>query len=205
MQIGEYWADEDGSLTPADGDASHEAIVLARVRSEVLDYLGIQDNEIDPDVLCDPTAWRNALAIGQHDAESWIATLRSSMPSLPHLAEVIAAAQDKADLREYAVQRYGWTWIRGTAIGVRDFSEDSRRRLKSCLDEVLDLDGVEAGEEPTWEVHVLGKPGVRMVHHDDLLETPTAEVPVGVNAKNGLASHLDRTQSHPCYGGNLGD
>ena len=208
----EFWITTDGSLLDADNDNSpgHEAHVICHARSLILGHLGINLGHFGEDDLGDDSIWGGILKLAGYrldvDALAWLSDLIGATEDERLARKLAAMANDNCDLRLAAITEWGWIWVRGDTVGIRDLTPEMRRRFMAGLENIFDTLGIEPGTEPDLSVNVHKSGGVRVMSYEEIREghSPSA-APVGVLAGNGYASHLDRSATPACYRGGLGD
>ncbi|MDP1712550.1 MAG: hypothetical protein Q8K86_08845 [Candidatus Nanopelagicaceae bacterium] len=131
---GEWWLDEGGQPTFADGDisdANHQVVALQSA-------LGIDLNDASvPEMIA-----------GEPLSDEAIAWLRQNGSQ----EEAIEYLKDGSDPRDYALEQMGWIRVKDTNFQVMDFNDEALSRIADFIHEELSQEG--EPEESEEEVYI---------------------------------------------------
>lgn len=229
---GEYWIDDCGQALYADGDVgdrNHEAFVLEQAMSGVLDALNLS---FDDDNRSLHDFWEavdtfNADNIEDYktsdkfrDPEDTMITLLKRMGKwTPQLGELLDCALDRLehplyalpdtpkDVREFAIVRWGWGWVKENWIGIHRFDKETRQRIVRGIDDILDQEGFSHEDDKpiVWEIRIYSSKR-RMLGTRDQLKYRFCErdpLPFSIEALTAVAKEqvrqMDLAIELPCY------
>jgi len=180
---GEYWIHDDGDAEYCDGDIgdmNHEGIVLNRVQRDIVEKVGdvkkdtgsglargiyVTDDGVDWD------GWKDAKAnellvqrygeqADDHEDEGEELLLQAAHGGGVS-DEEWEAAEGLGDLRDFAMEHWGWKAVRGPHVDTWTLTPHDMSTIAAGLNDILDQEGNDADEddEPTFAiiVHSSGK------------------------------------------------
>lgn len=219
---GEYWIDESGQLTFADGDvgdSNHDRIALESAIQKVSDHFGLDDDEIEADGFSDILE-----AYLNEELPDWNENFKSAREAAWHLIEtqsggisnltLMTACGETADARSVAIKEWGWISVQKNQIVMWENNPDKLAKLHEALGEAFFEDGVELKEEDEKEVDlnifIASEQKTLLISMAELIEVdkPRSEDHMleahGKNAGNTILT-IDKENLHPAYKRKLGD
>lgn len=229
---GEYWIDDSGCALYADGnvgDYNHEAFVLERAMNSVIDELeGVStDEQITKEEFWSLVDEFNSENLEHYEASdkfrdpegTMIEILKREGKWTPQLGELLDCALDRLerplyalkdtpkDVREFAIVRWGWGWVKENWIGIHRFDKATRERLVRGIDDILDQEGFSHEDDApiVWEIRIYSS-NRRMLGTRDQLKYRFCErdpLPFSIEALTAVAKEqvrqMDLAIELPCY------
>lgn len=161
---GEWWITENGDVWFADGDVgdmNHEMIVASMCSQDILNYLGIEieqiaflselsedeSNEIKSVIIEEKWGDVNSLSEDQYEEyQEWLErvdieeAIREFLKENTDMEDVdltVDVAFNNMDAREYGMQKLGWKRVHGNWIQTQFLTERDLKIIASGVDEIL--------------------------------------------------------------------
>ena len=197
---GEYWI-EDDNVTFADGDVSdfnHEGYVIYTAKQLI-------GSELDIDI----EITKDAQWLDRQLSENKEGLLKGlDEEARKRVEKLIPVANDRIDLRTFAMREWGWAWVRKNSVGVWNWDDKTRRNVASGIGDILSQEGLDDVADEDVELYIgVGSTGKHMdLTLADIKEGRTATPASQTVAAQGAATDtLDKQAMHPSYQGQIGD
>ena len=152
MRLGEFWIDETGFATFADGnigDFNHEGLALQTIRCRILNSIGADFD----DSICDDDFYTNLIQKElelEEEPSVWTAEkaiLKRLEEDKDPEYELIKRLVNSKDPRETVINEFGWIWVKGNWAGFKEINQESLKRLSQGFQEIVndeeDVEGIE--------------------------------------------------------------
>jgi hypothetical protein len=157
MKIGEYWITNDGNI-PADGEYSHEDVVINTVIRKILDAIGYEDMGFDNRI--EFRGWLNDVyfpdAYGWEEEDPYgklVQKLKGVFYGDPREELSVITGTDE-DARIIAINKWNWIRLAGFNAEVKDFSERTLKRLAEGILDVIYEEGFDGDEDGLMSIRV---------------------------------------------------
>jgi hypothetical protein len=168
---GEYWITDYG-LRYADGDVgdfNHEAIVQEHAQGIFLSEIGADAWDLESKTFeeCILTwaaeeydDWSACVKKAEEAGQGWDDVLWEKLKDdgldLAQVQQIYRVAEGGGDLREYAMNTWGWIWVRETFMGAARWDAETRKRVVHGINEILEEEpSSDEEEEVIWTIRCI--------------------------------------------------
>ena len=176
---GEYWFDDSGTTMYADGDVgdmNHEAYVIQRCNSEILDHFHLnnggdydtvethQDTILDmivedSDIEDEDEKWEKRQELENDPADAIINYL--TQKGVKDVSDTVFIAYGSSrDAREYAIKNWGWSRVAGDSIETKELTRETLRVIAHGINNALEEEGKTYEYDETPDVLDLHEYGI---------------------------------------------
>lgn len=216
---GEYWLEEDGTPRFADqeaGEVGHTGIALDHARRELISLAGAPESEsdfIDEDSLTE-CAQLVASDTERPEPETFSEAIQSlqtiALEDFPedvedsggesYLQALAQCAAGKSDERAFAIEHWGWKWVKNNSIASHTLTTTDRECIAKGIEEILFEEGADDEVNPTLHLSCQKSGKTYSLTLDELKRRdPLQEEPLSHLTTPAQVKDLDKALTHPHY------